>query len=179
MQGSSSTKDDIPLTTTSYVVLGLISAAGEATPYDLKQMAAYTIGNFFSIPHSQIYAEPQRLAQAGYLNESREKTGRRRKHYSLTDRGREAFSTWIEAPTEQLYELRDPGLLKLAFGSDPAVLGPVQLKVHKARVEQLQALHSTLELAGAPPGARLVVEAGIGHEKEYVRFWSRLVNRKR
>jgi PadR family transcriptional regulator AphA len=164
----------IELTQTSYVVLGLIEAAGEATPYDLKQAAAFTVGNFFSIPHSQIYAEPQRLAQAGYLNETREQEGRRRKHYSLTDKGRKAFAEWIETPTEELYELRDPGLLKLAFGSDPAVLAPVQLKVHKQRVRELQSLLATLELAHTPPGARRVVEAGIGHEKEYVRFWSKL-----
>jgi PadR family transcriptional regulator, regulatory protein AphA len=37
----------ISLTPTSYIVLGLVNAAGEATPYALKQMAAATIGNFF------------------------------------------------------------------------------------------------------------------------------------
>ena len=57
----------IQLTQTSYVVMGLIGQAGEATPYDLKQIVAATIGNFFSIPHSQLYAEPERLAKAGYL----------------------------------------------------------------------------------------------------------------
>ena len=65
----------IQLTQTSYVVLGLVDQAGEATPYDLKQIVAATIGNFFSIPHSQLYAEPERLAKAGYLTERRERTG--------------------------------------------------------------------------------------------------------
>jgi PadR family transcriptional regulator, regulatory protein AphA len=178
MQEKGTAAEEIQLTTTSYVVLGLISAAGEATPYDLKQMAAFTIGNFFSIPHSQIYAEPQRLAAAGFLNETREETGRRRKHYSLTDAGRKAFNAWLATPTEQLYELRDPGLLKLAFGSDPAALAAVQVGVHKARVTELQSLLVTLDLARVPAGARLVVEAGLGHEKEYVRFWSRLLKEK-
>ena len=31
--------DTIELTPTSYIVLGLLSMFGEATPYDLKQMA--------------------------------------------------------------------------------------------------------------------------------------------
>src|SRR5439155_24198373 len=57
----------ISLTPTSYIVLGLISQAGEAPPYSLNQMAAATVGNFFSIPHSQLYAEPERLAGGGYL----------------------------------------------------------------------------------------------------------------
>ena len=56
----------IQLTQTSYVVLGLVARAGEATPYDLKQIVAATIGGFFSIPHSQLYAEPERLAGAGF-----------------------------------------------------------------------------------------------------------------
>ena len=28
-----------------------------------------------------------------------------------------------------------------------------------------------------PEGVRLALEAGIGHEREYVRFWSRLAKR--
>jgi PadR family transcriptional regulator, regulatory protein AphA len=44
----------IQLTQTSYVVLGLVEQAGEATPYDLKQIVAATVGGFFSIPHSQL-----------------------------------------------------------------------------------------------------------------------------
>ena len=67
------------LTPTSYIVLGLLEAAdGEATPYDLKQAVAASVGNFWSIPHSQLYAEPERLARAGYLTEERETHGRRR-----------------------------------------------------------------------------------------------------
>ncbi len=164
----------IQLTQTSYVVMGLVSQAGEATPYDLKQIVAATIGNFFSIPHSQLYAEPERLAGAGYLSERRERTGRRRKHYALTDRGRAALGEWLGTPTGELYELRDPGLLKLAFGSDPAELARTQLAGHRRRLEELRVMASTLEAAGAPAGALLVAEAGIGHQKEYIRFWRRL-----
>jgi PadR family transcriptional regulator, regulatory protein AphA len=164
----------IQLTQTSYVVLGLIDQAGEVTPYDLKQIVAATIGNFFSIPHSQLYAEPERLAQAGYLTERRERTGRRRKHYALTANGRKALQEWLRTPTDELYELRDPGLLKLAFGSDVAELAETQLAAHQRRLEELQAMARTLQVAGAPEGARLVAEAGIGHQREYIRFWKKL-----
>ena len=164
----------IQLTQTSYVVMGLVGQAGEVTPYDLKQIVAATIGNFFSIPHSQLYAEPERLAKAGYLSERRERTGRRRKHYGLTDQGRKALDEWLDTPTEELYELRDPGLLKLAFGSDPAALAKTQLEGHQKRLEELRVMARTLQVAGAPDGARLVAEAGIGHQQEYIRFWKRL-----
>jgi DNA-binding PadR family transcriptional regulator len=164
----------ISLTPTSYIVLGLVNAAGEATPYSLKQMAAATIGNFFSIPHSQLYAEPDRLADAGYLTVRREQGGRRRKHYSLTARGRKALAAWLEAPTEEMYELRDPGLLKLAMGSDPKRLAHAQLPAHEERLRHFQEILRILEASGAPAEQRLVVESGIGHEREYVRFWKRV-----
>ena len=164
----------IQLTQTSYVVLGLVSRLGEATPYDLKQVVAATIGGFFSIPHSQLYAEPGRLASAGYLRERREEAGRRRKHYSLTDKGRKALEDWLATPTEELYELRDPGLLKLAFGADPQGLAEAQLASHEARLEEFRRLVHTLEIAGAPEEQRLVAEAGIGHSREYVRFWKKI-----
>jgi DNA-binding PadR family transcriptional regulator len=164
----------IQLTQTSYVVLGLVERAGEATPYDLKQIVSATIGGFFSIPHSQLYAEPERLARAGYLQERREQSGRRRKHYSLTDEGREALNEWLRTPTEELYELRDPGLLKLAFGGDPKALARAQLAAHEVRLGELRAIARMLEEAGAPEEQRLVAEAGIGHSREYVRFWRKL-----
>jgi DNA-binding PadR family transcriptional regulator len=166
----------IQLTQTSYVVLGLVERAGEATPYDLKQIVAATIGGFFSIPHSQLYAEPERLARAGYLRERRERSGRRRKHYVLTDKGRSALRKWLRTPTEELYELRDPGLLKLAFGGDAKALAAAQLSAHEERLEELRRLATTLEIAGAPEEQRLVAEAGIGHSREYVRFWRRVAS---
>jgi DNA-binding PadR family transcriptional regulator len=164
----------ISLTPTSYIVLGLVGQAGEATPYSLKQMAAATVGNFFSIPHSQIYAEPDRLAEAGLLSVRREQGGRRRKHYSLTARGRKALADWLESPTEEMYELRDPGLLKLAFGSDAKALARAQLPAHEERLRHFQEILRLLEASGATYEQKLVVESGIGHEREYVRFWKRV-----
>jgi PadR family transcriptional regulator AphA len=167
----------IQLTQTSYVVLGLVARAGEATPYDLKQIVAATVGGLFSIPHSQLYAEPERLARAGYLKERRERTGRRRKHYTLTEKGGKALEEWLRTPTEELYELRDPGLLKLAFGGDPEALASAQLAAHEARLEELRGIARILEAAGAPPEQMLVAEAGIGHAREYIRFWKRVAGR--
>jgi DNA-binding PadR family transcriptional regulator len=164
----------INLTPTSYIVLGMVSAAGEATPYELKQMIGATVGNFFSVPHSQIYSEPVRLARAGYLDEQRERGGRRRKRYSLTKTGRSALNDWIEKPTDELYELRDPGLLKLGFGTDPRKLAAVQLEAHKSKLAELESISSQMKVTGAPEGALLVLESGIGHEREYIRFWSKL-----
>src|ERR1700712_1090068 len=101
------------LSPTSFIVLALIDGAGEATPYDLKQAVAMTLGNFWSVPHAQIYAEPERLREGGFLSERREEGGRRRRHYKLTDQGKKALTAWLGEPTAEMAELRDPGMLKL------------------------------------------------------------------
>jgi DNA-binding PadR family transcriptional regulator len=75
---------EIRLTPTSYIVLGLIEGGGEATPYDLKQAVAASLGDFWTLQHAQLYTEPERLAGAGYLKERREEGGRRRRHYSTS-----------------------------------------------------------------------------------------------
>ena len=64
---------------TSYVVLGSIAVRGPSTSYDLKRFVELTLGHFWSFPHSQLYAEPDRLARAGLLTEEREEGGRRRR----------------------------------------------------------------------------------------------------
>ncbi len=154
----------------SYVVLGLVDQLGTASPYDLKRAAAAGVGHFWSLPHTQLYSEPARLAEAGYLEERRESKGRRRRLYSLTKRGREALAEWRSTPTDELYEIRDAGLLRLFFGADPAALAAVQLEAHRENLRRLE----QLEPGEAPEGVRLALEAGIGHAREYVRFWSRL-----
>jgi PadR family transcriptional regulator AphA len=164
---------DIRLTPTSYIVLGMLRAAGESTPYDLKRGVAASLGNFWSLQHAQLYSEPERLAAAGYVTERREQRGRRRKHYKITDRGRRALAQWLKEPTDDLPELRDRALLKIFFGADPAALAPRQLAAHRAKLEEYEQI---LELGGEhlPEGVLITLEGGIAHEKQWLRFWSGL-----
>jgi PadR family transcriptional regulator AphA len=165
---------DLRLTPTSYIVLGMLDICGEATPYELKAFAAQGVGNFWTLQHAQLYTETARLAEAGYLDEEREESGRRRKRYRMTDRGRAALREWTDAPTDQFTELRDLALLKLFFGADPAKLAEVQLEIHRTRLAEYEALQG--EAAGLPQsGPGLTLEAGLGHEREWVRFWEDLV----
>jgi PadR family transcriptional regulator AphA len=163
------TNRDIRLTPTSYIVLGLINAAGRATPYGLKQMHAAGIGGFWTLNHAQLYAEPDRLVEGGYLSVEREDGGRRRKLYELTERGRDALDEWLSTPSDEFTELRDLGLLQLFFGADAQAVAEVQLRIHGERLAQYEELHGTAE--GWPAGPRLVLESGIGHEREWLRFW--------
>jgi PadR family transcriptional regulator, regulatory protein AphA len=158
------------LTPTSYIVLGLLELAGEATPYRLKQMVAGSVGYFCTLQHAQLYTEPERLAKAGYLTEQRERGGRRRKLYSITAKGREALDGWRSEPTDEILELRAPALLKLFFGADPALLGPAQLEAHRAKLAEYEEIRELLP-ADTPSGVRLALEAGISHERHQIGWW--------
>jgi DNA-binding PadR family transcriptional regulator len=162
------------LTPTSYVVLGLVEAFGTATPYDLKRAAAAGVSNFWSLPHTQLYTEPARLAAGGYLEEERERSGRRRRLYTLTELGAQALDDWRRAPTADLYEIRDAGLLQLFFGADPGKLAAIQLEAHRENLRRLEARLPEIT-PEVPEGIRLALEGGIGHAREYVRFWSRVL----
>jgi len=67
------------LTPTSYLVLGLVARQGQCTSYDMKVLVSNSIGYFWTFPHSQLYAEPARLAGFGLLHEVQETTGRKRR----------------------------------------------------------------------------------------------------
>lgn len=162
------------LTPTSFIVLGLLERLGEATPYELKQTATRTLGNFWSVPHSQVYAEPERLERGGYAQSTQEDSGRRRRRYRLTAAGRDALERWRRDPgDEDQVELRDPSLLKLALGADPGDLAAAQLEVHERRLAAYEQRRAEDPGTG-PRGPWLTLEAGIGHEREWVRFWAAL-----
>jgi PadR family transcriptional regulator, regulatory protein AphA len=167
---------DIRLTPTSYIVLGLLAEGDEATPYDLKTRIAKGIGNLWSLQHTQLYSEPERLTKAGYLTERREEGGRRRKLYTITPAGCEAFRAWLSAePGAELPELRDISLLKVFFGADPGPIAREQAEAHRAKLREYQELEQ--ELDGIDDAGPLTaLRAGIGHETEWVRYWADLAD---
>jgi PadR family transcriptional regulator, regulatory protein AphA len=160
------------LTEASYIVLGLLEQVAPATPYDLKQIAQLSTIHFWSVPHTQLYTECARLAEAGLLSEEREEGGRRRRIYTLTEPGREALDRWRGEPTAEIYELRDAATLKLFFGADPVALAERQAEAHRLQLASYEQLRAGI--ADGPEGWRLALDCGIGHEREFIRFWSQL-----
>lgn len=165
---------ELRLTPTSYIVLGLLTWAGESTPYELKQIVAASVGNFWTLQHAQLYTETERLAKAGYATETRERGGRRRRLYAITDKGRRALEEWRSEPTGGIGELRHPGVLKLFFGADPAELGPLQLESHAAKLAEYEQLRDELP-ADTPRGPRLALEAGIAYERQQIAWWKQVM----
>ncbi|HEX6651515.1 MAG TPA: PadR family transcriptional regulator [Thermoleophilaceae bacterium] len=166
---------EIRLTPTSYIVLGLLEMGGELTPYALKQQVAGSVGFFWTLQHAQLYTEPERLTAAGFLAETREETGRRRRLYSITAKGRRALEDWRTETTTDLAELREPALLKLFFGADPGALAAVQIPANEERLAEYERIRD--EMADeVPAGPRQALEMGIRFERAAIAFWEELAD---
>jgi PadR family transcriptional regulator AphA len=165
-------QDDLRLSPTSYIVLGLLDSweEPEATPYDLKQRLAVSVDNFWSTPHAQVYREPERLAAGGYVTERREETGRRRRFYAITDRGRAALEQWRHEAPDDAPELRDAGVLKLFFEADPDTVAEHQLTVHRAKLAEFEALREAVATF-LPAGQLRALDFGIAFERALIALW--------
>lgn len=131
--------DDVRLSATSYLVLGLIGLRGPSTSYELKRAANRSIHYFWPFPHSQLYSEPARLADAGLLQQEREEGGRRRVLYALTPAGRKALHEWTRRPIGDVFEMRDLSVLQLFFSDfisteELVVLANDQVRLYRERL---------------------------------------------
>lgn len=173
-------------------MLGLLAREGPSTPYDLERHVRATLGNFWSFPHTLLYSEPPRLVGLGLVVEEREVAGRRRRVFAITPLGEAALAAWLDRPSDEPAELRDPGLLQLFFGDLAPVesrvrLAEQQLAIHRAklaRYEEDQRLER--RVAGSERGQRTVehwrgetLPMGIAYESGAVEFWSDVAARAR
>ena len=144
----------------------------------MKQSVSRSIGYFWSFPHSQLYAEPARLAEAGLLAEEREATGRRRRSYTLTAAGRQALAAWLAEPVDEPTEIRDPALLKLFFGGqadpgDMTKLAKAAAASHRRRLAEYEAI-AAQPMEGRDHHQRSTLELGLRYERAVVAFWEEL-----
>lgn len=170
------------LSTTSYVVLGMIALRGPSTSYDLKRAVGHSVGYFWHFPHAQLYSEPKRLARHGLLEVDEEGDGRRRKTYSITDDGRKAVRDWLAQPTDQHFELRDVAEIKLFFNEladpeDVARLARDQVAQHEERIAEYEAMQE--RFGNNPDVAQRMITLQLGLEMEHaaLRFWRHLAER--
>jgi len=163
------------LSGTSYAVLGLIDAWGPCTPYDLKTAIETTVQNFWPVPHTTFYVEPDRLAKAGLLSVDQEEHGRRRKLYSTTPAGKKALAAWIAEPTAAPPQLRDELVLKIFLGADPEPLAEERVEFHRAKLAELEGyLEAVRGGEGHTPGIERSLVVGTTYERAVLSVFEKL-----
>jgi DNA-binding PadR family transcriptional regulator len=155
------------LSSTGRVILGML-AFGTDTGYDIKQLVDKSTRHFWAASYGQIYPELRRLEDQGLIRGHSEPTGgRARKVYELTDAGRDALGDWLASEEEEVYEIRDEGMLKLFFSD----LAPErQLEMVRAIRRRMEGKLAQLEALGAPSmtGPGLTLSLGIAVTKVYL-----------
>jgi len=86
----------VPLTTTSYAILGLLDLR-DWTAYDLTQQARRSLAFAWPMAESQLYAEPKRLEREGLVTVRNDPAGpqRTRRLLRITPAGRKALRAWL------------------------------------------------------------------------------------
>ena len=166
----------VRLSTTSYVVLGMVALRGPSTPYDLKRAVGRSIGYFWTFPHAQLYSEPKRLEEAGLLDLHEERHGRRRKLYTITDEGSAALRSWLSEPVHEHFELRDVAEIKLFFNElagpdDVARLAASQIEQHERRIAEYQDMKDRFGAVDDVANRMVTLELGLGMEHAALEFW--------
>jgi DNA-binding PadR family transcriptional regulator len=102
---------------TQQALLGFLSW-GAMSGYDLSQMIAGSISNFWSESPGRIYPILARLVDEGLATraETVSDGGRLRHVYAITERGRAVFEAWLHEPVKPRPH-RNELLLKLFFGA--------------------------------------------------------------
>lgn len=151
------------LTTTSYVILGLLALRRWST-YELAQQMKRSIHYYWPRVESHIYEEPKKLVAHGLATATREYAGRRpRTVYAITDDGRKALQTWLAEPGRgPLVEFE--GLVKVLFAEQAgkeellATLGSIRTEAERTRQHHAE-LAADLAETGGPFPDRLHVNA--------------------
>lgn len=151
------------LTTTSYVLLGLLALRRWST-YELAQQMRRSIHYYWPRAESHIYEEPKKLVAHGLATATREYAGRRpRTVYAITDEGRNALETWLAEPGKgPLVEFE--GLVKVLFAEQAgkeqllATLGSIRTEAERTQQHHAE-LAADLAETGGPFPERLHVNA--------------------
>ncbi len=104
------------LKSSSYLILGLVRG-GTSSGYAIKRFIEQNrMEVFWATTFAQIYPELAQLERDGYLTHSDDPHGaRQRRAYALTPKGERGLMNWLRRTEIPTMELRDEGLLRLAF----------------------------------------------------------------
>lgn len=100
---------------TEYIILGFLMTKS-MTGYDIKQNMAISTSNFFDASFGSIYPALKRLLQKQLIEvEEIVEGGKLKKLYSLTNKGKEEFISWLKTPIEPSKTNVTSALCKIFF----------------------------------------------------------------
>lgn len=157
----------------------MIALRGPSTSYDLKRAVGHSVGYFWKFPHTQLYDEPARLAEAGLLTVEKEEDGRRRRVYSITPHGLEALRQWLREPTSEHFEIRDAAELKLFYSElvepeDIVRLAREQIRIHEHRLREYETIERRFQHRPELAVRMAPLNLGLELERTALRFWRRV-----
>jgi PadR family transcriptional regulator AphA len=148
-------------------VLGMI-ALGARSGYEIKSAGDRSFRFFWALGPPQIYAELQRLEEAGLIKGTEEARGRRRRRtFSITRAGRRALHDWLAADHPAPLEVRDPELLRLFFADE---LSPQEVREHVAAMRRRSERVLARFEQDVLPAAERTAERGFAYPREVARF---------
>lgn len=97
-------------------ILGLLYDSAK-TGYEIKKFYRDTIKNFWNVSDGQLYPTLKKMNEDGFIEkkEITDGTGLKKHLYSITDKGKERFLTWLKKPVKKFEEMKEPFLMKLFF----------------------------------------------------------------
>ena len=102
------------LTPTSYTILGLL-ALRSWSGYQLTRQVRRGLGQLWPRAERQLYNDPKRLVDKGYVTATKEQVGRRaRTTYAITRSGRAALRRWL-GTTARPPSLEFEGMVRVLF----------------------------------------------------------------
>ncbi|MEV8633322.1 PadR family transcriptional regulator [Streptosporangium sp. NPDC051023] len=138
-------------------LLGLLTAAGPASGYDLTKLFESSISNAWQARHSQIYPELNKMAADGLVTVE-EAGPRGRKTYEITAEGSGELRTWL-LEKEPSRSYRSEGalrafLLPMLESHEAVALLRTEAQAYAVRLAELEAI------CAAQPSSK---KSGFGH----------------
>lgn len=130
--------------TLKYAILGLLNQSS-MTGYELMKEFESTLSEFWYAKHSQIYPELKKLTSEGCITFDIQISGvsLEKKVYTITEKGKNDFLTWLASYTQMEPTPKDISRLKIFFSGylsyeERQKLLNDQLSQHKARLYHLE-----------------------------------------
>ncbi|WP_433251886.1 PadR family transcriptional regulator [Streptosporangium sp. CA-135522] len=155
-------------------LLGLLTAAGPASGYDLTKRFESSINHAWQARHSQIYPELNKMAADGLVT-VQEEGSRGRKTYTITEEGGRELRTWlIEKEPSRSY--RSEGALRAFLlptlePHEAVALLRAEARAYDARLAELEALRMAKPSWKSPGFGEYALDLGI-RQTRLMRDWS-------